>query len=179
MILGDRKIKEAISNGDIVIEPYDESCVGSNSIDVHLGRTLAVYQDAVLDAKLPNQVTYFDIPEGGFDLKPGQLYLAATMEYAGSRKYLCNLDGKSSIGRLGIFIHVTAGRGDVNFVNHWTLEVVCVHPVRVYAGMKIGQFTFCETTEIDETYDMKTSAKYNGRDPRPMPSMMWKNFVKQ
>ncbi len=179
MILGDKKIKKAIDKGTIVIEPYDESCVGQNSYDVHLGKTLAVYTDHILDAKKPPAVNYFDIPQDGFVLHPGELYLGATKEYTESYKYVPNVDGKSSVGRLGIFIHVTAGRGDVGFKNHFTLEITVIKPVRVYAGMAIGQLTFMETTGVKNTYDKKKTAKYNGRDPRPMPSRMWMNFPQE
>jgi len=80
MILTDKKILEAIDNGEIVIEPYDRSCLGTNSYDVHLGKTLAVYKDEVLDAKKHNEIEYFEIEEEGYVLQPGTLYLGVTHE---------------------------------------------------------------------------------------------------
>jgi len=85
----------------------------------------------------------------------------------------------SSIGRLGVFIHATAGRGDVGFCNHWTLELSVVQPVRIYAGMPIGQLIYFETSAPDVPYNRKPQAKYQGRNPMPMPSQMWRNFAKE
>jgi dCTP deaminase len=104
------------------------------------------------------------------------LYLGVTQEYTETHQHVPFLEGKSSVGRLGIDIHATAGKGDVGFCNHWTLEISVVHPVRVYAGMPIGQLIFFGVEgEVLNPYNRKPSAKYNGRDPRPMESMMWRN----
>lgn len=176
MILSDKKILEAIENGKIVIEPYDRGCLGTNSYDVHLGKTLAVYTDRILDAKKHNRVEYIQIPEDGYVLQPGTLYLGVTMEYTESHEAVPFLEGKSSIGRLGIDIHATAGKGDVGFCNTWTLEISCVQPVRVYAGMPIGQLIyFMVEGGIENFYNTKASAKYNVRTELPVESMMWKN----
>jgi dCTP deaminase len=177
LILSDKKILEAIACGEIVIEPFRPQSLGTNSYDVHLGKHLAVYQDRVLDAKKHNQVTHFDIPEEGFVLQPGTLYLGVTEEYTETHGAVPFLEGKSSIGRLGIDIHATAGKGDVGFSNTWTLEISCVQPVRVYAGMPIGQLIyFAVEGEIENYYNRKQNAKYNQRTTRPVESMMWKNF---
>lgn len=176
MILSDSKILEAIAKGDIVIEPYDRDCLGSNSYDVHLGRHLAVYVDAVLDARKHNQIRHFEIPEEGFVLQPGTLYLGVTEEYTETHDCVPFLEGKSSVGRLGIDIHATAGKGDVGFCNTWTLEISVSMPVRVYAGMPIGQLIyFAVDGEVVNTYNNKASAKYNARTVKPVESMMWKN----
>jgi dCTP deaminase len=80
------------------------------------------------------------------------------------------------VGRLGIDIHATAGKGDVGFCNNWTLEISCVQPVRVYAGMPIGQLIYFKIDgDINNYYNKKKGAKYNERTQRPMESMMWKN----
>lgn len=81
MILSDKKILAEIEKGTIVIDPYDRSYLGSNSYDVHLGKYLAVYKDAILDAKAHNEITHFEIPEDGYVLQPGVLYLGVTQEY--------------------------------------------------------------------------------------------------
>lgn len=176
MILSDRKILEAIQNGKIVIEPYDASCLGTNSYDVHLGKTLAVYEERVLDAKKHNTVKYIEIPDEGYLLQPGILYLGVTLEYTETHHTVPFLEGKSSVGRLGIDIHATAGKGDVGFCNTWTLEISCVQPVRIYAGMPIGQLIYFEVNgEIEKYYNTKSSAKYAERTTRPVESMMWKN----
>jgi dCTP deaminase len=177
MILTDKKILEAIESGDIVIEPFRRECLGTNSYDVHLGRFLAVYEDAVLDAKKHNRIRIFEIPEEGFILQPGTLYLGVTEEYTETHHAVPFLEGKSSIGRLGIDIHATAGKGDVGFSNTWTLEISVVHPVRVYAGMPIGQLIyFLIEGDIENYYHKKQNAKYNERTDKPVESMMWRNF---
>jgi dCTP deaminase len=176
MILSDARILEEIEQGRIVIEPFDRKYLGTNSYDVHLGPHLAVYEDAELDARKHNKVRHFEIPEEGFVLQPGTLYLGVTAEYTETHNHVPFLEGKSSTGRLGIDIHATAGKGDVGFCNTWTLEISCVHPVRVYAGMPIGQLIYFPVEgEIINRYNTKQNAKYNNRTIRPVESMMWKN----
>lgn len=176
MILTDKSILEAIESKDIVIEPYDRKALGSNSYDVHLGAYLSVYKNRVLDAKKHNLVEEFIIPEDGFELQPGTLYLGVTKEYTETHKHVPFLEGKSSIGRLGIDIHATAGKGDVGFCNFWTLEISCIQPVRIYAGMPIGQLIYFDIQgELLQPYNTKGNAKYVKRSPKPMESMMWKN----
>lgn len=177
MILTDKKILEAIDRGEIVIEPFDRTALGTNSYDVHLGKYLAVYKDRVLDAKKHNRTELFEIPEEGYVLHPGTLYLGVTEEYTETHNYVPFLEGKSSIGRLGIDIHATAGKGDVGFSNTWTLEISCTQPVRIYKGMPIGQLIyFLIDGEVENYYNRKQSAKYNQRTDKPVESMMWKNF---
>ena len=177
MILTDKKILEAIASGAIVIEPFDRSCLGTNSYDVHLGKYLAVYKDRVLDARKHNQIDTFEMDETGFVLQPGTLYLGVTEEYTETHNSVPFLEGKSSIGRLGIDIHATAGKGDVGFSNTWTLEISCTQPVRVYPGMPIGQLIyFLIDGEVENYYNKKQNAEYNERTDKPVESMMWKNF---
>lgn len=176
MILTDQQIRAEIAAGTIVIEPFDAACLGTNSYDVHLSRHLATYRDAVLDARRHNEIDHFDIPAEGFVLQPGQLYLGVTEEYTETHAHVPFLEGKSSVGRLGIDIHATAGKGDVGFSNTWTLEISVSIPVRVYAGMPVGQLIYFEVKGgIDNPYNRKASAKYNARTTRPVESMMWRN----
>ncbi|MEO7174373.1 MAG: dCTP deaminase [Saprospiraceae bacterium] len=176
MILSDLKILEAIESGNIVIEPFDRECLGTNSYDVHLSGFLAMYESDELDAKKHNTIRHFEIPEEGFVLMPGNLYLGSTAEYTETHHTVPFLEGKSSVGRLGIDIHATAGKGDVGFCNHWTLEISCAMPVRVYAGMPVGQLIyFMVEGDIENFYNRKPGAKYNQRNIRPVESMMWKN----
>ena len=177
MILTDLQILAEIEKGTIVIAPYDRSCLGTNSYDVHLGRYLATYCDAVLDARKHNEINHFEIDATeGFVLQPGTLYLGVTEEYTETHATVPFLEGKSSVGRLGIDIHATAGKGDVGFCNHWTLEISVSMPVRVYAGMPIGQLIyFMVQGDVATFYNRKPSAKYNERTNRPVESMMWKN----
>ncbi|MEM7495260.1 MAG: dCTP deaminase [Myxococcota bacterium] len=178
MILTDQQILASMKAGAIRIEPFDQRNLGSNSYDVHLGETLAVYTDDVLDAKKPNAVREFPIPKEGFVLQPGTLYLGVTLEYTETHRHVPFLEGKSSVGRLGIDIHATAGKGDVGFQNHWTLEISVKQPVRVYARMPIGQLIYFRVEgDVLTPYNQKKSAKYNGRSNRPMPSHMWQAFT--
>lgn len=176
MILTDKQILAAIERGEIVIEPFRPECLGTNSYDVHLGKYLAVYRDAELDARKHNRVDHLRIGEEGFVLQPGELYLGVTEEYTETHASVPFLEGKSSVGRLGIDIHATAGKGDVGFCNTWTLEISCVKPVRVYAGMPVGQLIyFTIDGQVINFYNQKPGAKYNERTQKPVESMMWKN----
>ncbi|NJL75695.1 MAG: dCTP deaminase [Saprospiraceae bacterium] len=176
MILSDKKILASIETKEIVIEPFDITNLGTNSYDVHLGKTLAVYKNRVLDAKQHNAIEYFSIPSEGIVLQPNTLYLGVTEEYTETHNAVPFLEGKSSVGRLGIDIHATAGKGDVGFCNTWTLEISCTQPVRVYAGMPIGQLIyFTIDGDIMNYYNQKKNAKYNERTDKPVESMMWKN----
>jgi len=176
MILSDTRILEEIEKGTIKIVPYDRECLGSNSYDVHLGKHLARYVNKELDAKAHNTIEHFDIPEEGIVLYPHEFYLGVTEEYTETHAHVPFLEGKSSTGRLGIDIHATAGKGDVGFCGNWTLEISVKQPVRVYAGMPIGQLIYFPVDgEIEVKYNQKKNAKYSGQHNKPVESMMWKN----
>lgn len=177
MILSDKQILEEIENKNIVIEPYDRDNLGTNSYDVHLGKWLAVYENDILDAREHNKITRIEIPEDGYTLLPSKLYLGVTEEYTETHKHVPFLEGKSSVGRLGIDIHSTAGKGDAGFCNTWTLEISVKQPVKIYAGMPVGQIIyFVIDGEIEVPYNTKKNAKYNERTIYPVESMMFKNF---
>jgi len=176
MILSDLRILEEIGKGTIKIEPYDREFLGSNSYDVHLGKYLAVYESEELDAKKHNTIRHFEIPPEGLVLHPNMLYLGVTEEYTETHEHVPFLEGKSSTGRLGIDIHATAGKGDVGFCGNWTLEISVKLPVKVYAGMPVGQLIYFPVEgEIEVKYNQKKNAKYSGQPNRPVESMMWKN----
>jgi dCTP deaminase len=178
MILTDTRILQEMEKGTIVISPFDRNHLGSNSYDVHLAKHLAVYSNDILDARVHNEVHHFTIPDEGLILLPHRLYLGVTAEYTETHRHVPFLEGKSSIGRLGIDIHATAGKGDIGFCNTWTLEISVKQPVRVYHGMPIGQLIYFEISgEIGTPYKAKPSAKYNERTDKPVESMMWKNFM--
>jgi len=177
MILSDTRIRKALREGAIVIRPFRPECLGTNSYDVHLGPYLAVYRSGALDAREPNPVREFRIPREGFVLIPGQLYLGVTEEYTETHGYVPFLEGKSSVGRLGIDIHSTAGKGDEGFCNYWTLEMSVKLPVRVYAGMPVGQLIYFEISgPVARSYATKRSAKYRRVSTHPAPSRMHLNF---
>jgi len=180
MILSDRQILAEMRKGTVIIRPFNRKCLGSNSYDVHLGDWLAMYRDEVLDARRHNRVSYFRIPKEGMILLAGQLYLGVTKEYTETHRHVPFLEGKSSIGRLGIDIHATAGKGDVGFCNTWTLEISVRQPVRIYAGMPIGQLIYFEVRgDVEVPYNKRKTAKYKRRTVKPVESMMWKNFAQR
>lgn len=190
-ILTKSAIRQKIKDGSIVISPYNESQLNPNSYDVRLGDVLAVYKNRialieecmpvyiprVLDTKEPEHflMETHIISEAGIILFPGVLYLATTLEYTESHDTVPYLDGKSSTARAGMKIHLTAGRGDIGFCGHWTMEIEVTHPIRVYAGMKVGQITWNTVEgEIETTY--KETGRYNNRSNVPMGSGIWKQF---
>lgn len=166
-----------MDKGTIQITPFVREQLGSNSYDVHLGSTLAVYKDTLLDAKKHNEIEFFEIPDEGYVLQPDKFYLGVTQEYTETHMHVPFLEGKSSTGRLGIDIHATAGKGDVGFCGNWTLEISCKQPVRIYKFMPIGQLIYFPVEgEIEVKYNQKKNAKYSGQPNMPVESMMWKNL---
>lgn len=180
--LVDKTILECIDSGAIVIRPFAREHLGTNSYDVTLGPLLRTYaaSDQPLCVREQRAVVDVPIPPEGFVLQPGELYLASTIEYTESNEHLPILNGKSSLGRLGLSIHVTAGTGDVLYKGHWTLEMTVVKSLRVYAGMPVGQLLWFEVSDTPLVgYAHKASAKYRDiADPLPQSSRMWRNFEK-
>lgn len=180
MILVDKDIHEALERGSIVIKPFDPKRLGCNSYDCTLGKNLLVYTNAKLDAKKDNPCTHLVIPEDGYELQPGIVYLAVTEQYTETHEAVPFIEGRSSVGRLGIQGHCTAGRGGISFTGHWTLEIIVTQPVRVYAGMPTAQLIYFKASGVPkEAYNKKVSAKYNGQysdNPMPMSSKFFKNF---
>ena len=180
MILTKNDILDHIASGHIKIQPLTMSSVGTNSIDLHLGGSLAIYNtpDGVLDCKQPNDITRITIPEEGYILQPGKLYLASTLEYTETLLHVPQVTGKSSIGRLGINIHATAGFGDVGFCGYWTLEIFVVEPVKIYAGIPIGQIWYSEPKSVPEIKYMElgSSSYTDAHNPLPQPSRLYRKF---
>ena len=171
MILSGKEIKRKL-NKAIFIEPFDERQLGPNSYNLRLHHELVVYEDSVLDMKKQHSVRKITIPEEGLVLEPNKLYLGRTIEYTKTDHYVPMLEGRSSIGRLGKFVHITAGFGDVGFNGFWTLEIFCVQPIRVYPGVEICQI-FYHTIEGDYTRYM--SNKYQNNQGI-QPSLLYKDF---
>ena len=140
MILSGDEIRNRLWGGDIVIEPFDERRVNPNSYNLTLHRELMVYEEVVLDMQKANRVRRIEIPDEGLVLAPNQLYLGRTVERTETHNLVPMIEGRSSIGRLGLFVHVTAGFGDVGFCGYWTLEMFAVQPVRIYPGVSICPF---------------------------------------
>jgi dCTP deaminase len=175
MILTDKTIIDEIIEGNIVIEPLIEANIGTNSVDLTLSNKLIMYTDHVLDVRKKAQTKEIFISEEGMILQPGMLYLASTVEYTETLRHVPLLHGKSSLARLGLFIHVCAGFGDVGFRGHWTLELAVIKPIKIYTGMKIAQICYHDISEMPYTdYASKADAKYKDQGKDPVAS---KNYL--
>jgi len=141
MILSGKEIKKYMGN-EIIIDPFDESRINPNSYNLSLHNELLIYDNDILDMKKLNSTKKIIIPEDGLLLQPNKLYLGRTKEYTKTEKYIPMLEGRSSTGRLGLFIHVTAGFGDIGFSGYWTLEIFCVQPVIIYPNVEICQIYY-------------------------------------
>lgn len=186
MILSDRTIREAMAAGRIVIDPFDEACLQPSSIDVKVSNLFRVFRNhtaAVIDVKRdPAELTELvDVPSDGvFMLHPGEFVLGSTLErIAIADDLVARVEGKSSLGRLGLLIHSTAGFIDAGFDGHITLELsnVANLPITLYPGMKIGQVSFMTmTTPAERPYGRGASgSKYQGQRG-PTPSRYFENF---
>ncbi len=171
MILSGKEIHARIG-GDILIDPYDIEKLNPNSYNLSLHHELLVYDDLPLDMKKENTCIKRWIPDDGLLLEPGILYLGRTMEYTETHNLVPMLEGRSSVGRLGLFIHVTAGFGDVGFKGYWTLEIFCVQPIKVYAGVEVCQIYY-HTIEGD--YQEYTNGKYQN-NMGVQPSLLYRDF---
>lgn len=173
MILSGLKIAEEVKAGRIYISDFDEKRLNPNSYNMRLADDLLVYNEHFLDMKTDHEYHVSRIPERGLVLYPNTIYLARTMERTRTDCYVPMLEGRSSVGRLGIFIHATAGFGDVGFDGYWTLELSCVQPVRIYPGVEICQIYY---HTIDGEFEPYSSGKYQG-NTGVQPSMLWKDFI--
>jgi len=185
-ILSGSAIRSAVDRGDIVIDPFDAKRVNPASVDLTLGTKIRTYRAAawtdVLDCKVnnPTDLAEMDHERGTFVLLPGHLYLMHTAERVRTDKYVPVLDGKSSLGRLGVQVHMTAGYGDPGFDGQYTLEVTAVYQTRVYAGMRFCQMRFHTIWRaIDEFVPTLYNGNYTGEASMgPVPSRSWKQFEK-
>ena len=174
MILSGIEIENNVKKGDIEITPFDKSFINPNSYNLRLYNRLMVYTDDVLDMKVPLQTREIEIPPNGLILQPGKLYLGRTFEYTVTRKFVPMLEGRSSVGRLGIYIHVTAGFGDVGFSGYWTLEIQCIQPVRIYPMVEICQIYY---HTISDNFNLYKNGKYQNNNGI-QPSLFYKDFEK-
>jgi dCTP deaminase len=164
MILSGNEIK-AQQGKNVVITPFEEEQLNPNSYNLRLHDELLVYEEIVLDMKRSNRYRRINIPVEGLELQPNQLYLGRTIEYTETHNLVPMLEGRSSIGRLGLFVHITAGFGDVGFCGYWTLEMFAVQPVRIYPGVQVCQIFYHTVEGAVSEY---RSGKYqNNRDIQP------------
>lgn len=171
MMLSGKEIEKKLGS-DIIIEPFNRKQLNPNSYNLRLHNELLVYDEDILDMKKENKTKSITIPEEGLVLEPGKLYLGRTIEYTETKNYVPMLEGRSSIGRLGLFIHVTAGFGDVGFKGYWTLEIFCVQPIRIYPSVEVCQIYY---HGIDGDYEEYSSGKYQS-NKGIQPSLLYKDF---
>lgn len=188
MILTGPEIQRRIDSGEILISPFDPARINPNSYNLSLHNELLVYENGCnvagtvmpaiqepLDIKKPNPTSRISIPEDGLVINPGRLYLGRTVEATLTKNCVPMIEGRSSLGRLGIFIHITAGFGDVGFNGYWTLEMSCIHPVRIYPYIEICQIFYHDVVGDIQLYK---SNKYQGNNDI-QASMMYKDFEKE
>ena len=171
MILSGHQIQSRLQS-DILIDPFDETHLNPNSYNLSLHNELMTYEEVVLDMRKANRVRRIEIPREGYVLNPNKLYLGRTAERTETHNLVPMIEGRSSIARLGLFVHVTAGFGDVGFCGFWTLEMFSVQPVRIYPGIPICQIIYHEITGEISEYE---SDKYqNNHDIQP--SLLFKEL---
>lgn len=194
MILSGLEIKKELNN-NIFIEPFNESQLNPNSYNLRLDNKLLVYSSdeypikkqrigigcsnpyivnhpsMILDMKKPNPTKEIIIPDSGYVIYPGAIYLAKTVERTKTFKYVPFIEGRSSIARLGLQVHITAGFGDVGFDGYWTLELQCAQPIRIYPNVEVCQIYYHEMKGEYLPY----SSKYNHNND-VQASMLYKDF---
>jgi len=170
MTLSGREIEKQLGK-KIIIETFNEKQLNPNSYNVKLHEDLLVYDENILDMKKQNKTKKITIPENGFVLEPNKLYLGRTVEYVKTDYYVPKLEGRSSIARLGIFVHICAGLGQIGSSGCWTLEIACVQPVRIYPNIEICQLFF---QTIEGEYDLYKN-KYKD-DREVQASLLYKEL---
>jgi dCTP deaminase len=166
MILTGGAIDQAVELGHIEITPYDKRQLGPNSYDLRLSEVYSTSLYEEIDAALRPVFIECKIPKEGLRLDPGTLYLMATKEVTHTSKYVPCIEGRSSVGRLGINVHATAGFGDIGFKGTWTLEVSCIQPVRIYANMRICQIYFFEPKTDGVNYRLYGGKYVGQKEPK-------------
>jgi len=173
MILSAETIKKAVETGEIIIKPFNQEQLGPNSYDLRLHNELVVYETHNLDMKKELPTKRILIPHNGFELQPGTLYLARTHEWTATDCYVPMLEGRSSVGRLGLSVHITAGFGNLGSSGYWTLELSVVQPLMIYPEVKICQVYFLTVEGAKKLYTEQN--KYRHADDI-QPSMLWKEW---
>jgi len=168
LIITGSEIEKRIGK-DIVIQPFNKKRINSNSYNLRLGRELKIYDEKVLDMKKANKYDRVTIPNDGMIIYPNKLYLGQTVEYTETFNFVPILEGRSSIGRLGISVHATAGFGDTGFCGFWTLEISCVQPVKIYPEIEfcqiyyetvLGEIENYKSTKYQNNYGVQASKLY-------------------
>ncbi|MFE5142963.1 deoxycytidine deaminase [Streptomyces fagopyri] len=142
MILTGPAIREAVANKAITIDPFEPRLLNPNSYNYRLGDQLEELTSRPADPTVPARTRTIDLADDGFVLQPGTVYLGTTVETIGSKDFVTSLIGRSSLGRLGCFLQISADLGQLGAVHRWTLEITVVQPLRIYPGMRVGQVSF-------------------------------------
>ncbi|MFC4035777.1 deoxycytidine deaminase [Streptomyces polygonati] len=152
MILTGSAVRQAVERGDITIDPFDPGLLNPNSYNYRLGPTLKVAVGGPADPRQETELATIRIPVGGYELQPGTVYLGVTAEQIGSARYVATLIGRSSLGRLGCFLQISADLQQLGSLHQWTLEITVVQPLTVYPGMRVGQVSFWDTVGASMPY---------------------------
>ena len=171
MILSGSKIDEEVRKGKITINPYNYKDINPNSYNYALGSYVKVYKNNELDSKRKEEVEIIEIPDEGLIIYPDKIYLGFTEEVIGSDYYVPVITGRSSTGRLGLFVQITSDLVDIGFKGRLTLQLHSTQPVRIYKGMKIGQIMFWK---IYGDVDLYKGKYQNSEGPRE--SEVWRDF---
>lgn len=158
MILTGPEIINQREEGCITLEPFNPDFINPNSVDYRIGPDLKKFDH--FDGKKA-QFRSIDFPEEGLILEPHEMYLGHTLEVIGSQRHAMSLIGRSSLGRLGLFMQVSADLGHTTSSHQWTLEIVATKPIRIYPGMRIGQVSFWDN-QGDIKVTPKTYANLSG-----------------
>jgi len=172
MLLTGKEIEKRIGD-DIIIQSFDKKRLNPNSYNLRLREELKIYSEKIIDMKKDNQYDKITIPNDGMVLYPNNLYLGSTKEYTETYNLVPKIDGRSSIGRLGISIHATAGVGDIGFKGYWTLEISCIQPVKIYPGVEFCQIYYETVTGKIENYNSDKYQNNNGTQT----SKLYKEFL--
>lgn len=171
MILTGQEISNRVANGEIIIDPFIPANINPNSYNFRLHHQLKVYDEEIIDPSVPSVTKTVSIPPEGLVLEPYRLYLASTVESMGSNNFVPTYAARSSVARLGMFINLSAPLGDIGFIGKWTIQLFCLQPIRVYAGMCIGQIMFWHVSGEIKLYE----GKYQGASGA-IESLIHKDF---
>lgn len=171
MILSGSKIDKEVKKGKIIINPYNPQDINPNSYNYTLGNYVKVYKNKELDSKKQQEVEIIEIPDDGLIIYPDKIYLGFTKEVIGSNYYVPVITGRSSTGRLGLFVQITSDLVDIGFKGQLTLQLHSTQPVRIYKGMKIGQIMFWKIFGDIDLYGGKYQSSKGPRE-----SEVWRDF---
>ncbi|MFT5301117.1 MAG: dCTP deaminase [Mariniblastus sp.] len=171
MILSGEEIRSNLGS-NVKIDPFNPDNINPNSYNLTLHHDVVTYEEVVLDMRKSNRIRRMVIPESGLVLEPNRLYLGRTIERTETHNLVPMIEGRSSIGRLGLFVHVTAGFGDVGFKGFWTLEMFAVQPVKIYPGISICQIFYHQI--VGDIQEYKSNKYQDNTDIQP--SLLYKEL---